>query len=106
MIGGIHAIQLDFIRKHAEAIMKASPVSYISNARLHGSLFDPEDISGLVSAVFSDFFVDHTEPLEALAWVQEELDWKLGELHDGHEFILIVEPRHRSRSRSRSASRP
>ena len=62
----------------------------------------PSDTSGLVSSVDSGFFVDHAEPLEALAWVRQEMVWPLGELADGHEFLLILEARHRSRSRSTS----
>lgn len=103
--GGINATHLDVIREHAEPIMNASPIAYIRNAQLAGSLFHPDD-TGLVSAVHTNFFVDHTEPLQALAWVQEELDWPLGNLLDGYEFLLILEGRRRHRSRSRSASGP
>ena len=95
-----------FIRDNAEAIMKASPIHYIKDATLRGSLFDREDASGAVSSVYTNFFVDHTEPLEALAWVREGLDWPLGELLDGHEFLLIIAVRRRDRSRSRSFPRP
>ena len=80
--------------------MEASPISYVKDAELRGSVFDPGDTSGLVSSVNSGFFVDHNEPLEALAWVRGEMEWPLGELFDGHEFLLIIEVRRRSRSRS------
>ena len=50
------------------------------------------------------FFVDHTEPLEALECVREVMDWPLGELADGHEFLLVLEARRRPRSKSRSKS--
>ena len=80
--------------------MEASPVRYVKDAKLHGSLFDPGDTSGLVSCVDTGFFVDHNEPLEALAWVREAMDWPLGELFDGHEFLLILEARRRFRSKS------
>jgi hypothetical protein len=63
-------------------------------------------MSGVVSSVYTKFFVDHTEPLEALAWVREGLEWPLGELFDGYEFLLMMEVRRRDRSRSRSVSRP
>lgn len=95
-----------FIRDNAEAIMEASPIGYVNKAELRGSLFDPEDTSGVVSSVDTRFFVDHTEPLKALAWAREGLDWPLGELLDGHEFLLIIPVRRRDRSRSRSSSRP
>lgn len=95
-----------FILDNAEAIMKASPIRYVKEAELHGSLFDREDTSGVISSVYTNFFVDHTEPLEALAWVREWLDWPLGELLDGYEFLLIMAVRRRNGSRSRSTSRP
>ncbi|KAK9482252.1 hypothetical protein V1527DRAFT_455218 [Lipomyces starkeyi] len=101
----INLVNLDFIRKYAEAVMKVSPISYVKDAKLRGSLFDPGDTSGRISCVDSNFFVDHAEPLEALAWVRQEFEWPLGELLEGNEFVIILEVRHRARSRSRSASR-
>lgn len=97
---------VSFIRDNAEAVMKASPISYVKDAELRGSLFDSKDMSGVISSVYTKFFVDHTEPLEALAWVREGLEWPLGELFDGYEFLLMMEVRRRDRSRSRFASRP
>jgi hypothetical protein len=86
--------------------MEASPISYVKDAKLRGSVFTPGDISGLVSSVDSGFFVDHNEPLEALASVQEDMEWPLGELFDGHEFLLILEARRRSRARFTSKPKP
>lgn len=106
MIGSINIVRLDFIKEHAEEIMKASPIRYVKDAKLRGSVFNPEDASGLVSSVDTGFWVDHTEPIEALAWARDIVDWPLGELHDGHEFLLVLEVRRRTRSRSRSTSRP
>lgn len=106
MIGSINTIRLDFIKEHAEEIMKASPIRYVKDAKLRGSVFNPEDASGLVSSVDTGFWVDHTEPIEALAWARDMVDWPLGELHDGHEFLLVLKVRRRTRSRSRSTSRP
>ncbi|KAF2105687.1 hypothetical protein BDV96DRAFT_534778 [Lophiotrema nucula] len=103
---GINTVQLDFIRKHAGAVVRASPISYVKDADLRGSLFDNEESDGVVSSVYTNFFVDHTKPLEALAWVQESLGWPLGELLDGHEFLFLLESRRRGRSRSRSNPRP
>lgn len=107
-IGGISTVAVDFIRDNAEAIMKTSPIGYVKDAQLRGSLFDREDTSGAVSSVYTHFFVNHTEPLEALAWVREGMEWPLGELLDGQEFLLMIPVRRRDRSRSRSrfSSRP
>lgn len=101
-------VDLNYIREHAGSIMAVSPVAYVKDARLRGSLFEHGNVSGLVSSVDSGFFVDHQEPLEALAWVQEAMDWPFGELHDGHEFIVLIESRRRARSTlqsSKSASK-
>ena len=81
--------------------MRASPISYVRGTKVCGSLFDPDDTSGMVSGVDTNFFVDHTEPLEALAWEREIMDWPLGELIGGHEFLFILEVRRRARPTSR-----
>ena len=94
-----------FIRENAQAIMKGSPIRYVKDAELRGSPFDPEDTSGVISSVYTKFFVDHTEPLEALSWVREGLDWPLGELLDGYEFLVMITVRRRDRSKFQSASR-
>ena len=104
LVGGINTVAVGFIHDNAEAIMKLSPISYIKDAELRGSLFDPEDTSGAISSVYTKFFVDHTEPFEALSWVRERRDWPLGELLDGHEFLFMVAD-HRRRSRSRFSPR-
>lgn len=80
--------------------MGCSPISYIKDAKLSGSLFNQEDTSGAVSSANTGFFVDHEEPLEALARVRESMNWPLGELIDGHEFLLILQVRRRVRSAS------
>lgn len=85
--------------------MKVSPVKYVRDAKLQGKLFNPEDTSGRICCVDSGFFVDHQEPLQALAFVRDAMEWPLGELFDGHEFLLILQTRRRSRSRSSSAPR-
>lgn len=70
------------MRKNASEVLSTSPVSYIHDAELRGTLFDASDVSGMVSAVNTNFFVDHTEPLE---W-----QWPLGKLSEGHEYLLIL----------------
>lgn len=70
IVGSVNTVRLDFIKEHAEEIMKASPIRYVKDAKLRGSLFNPEVASGLVSSVDTGFLVDHTEPLEALAWAR------------------------------------
>ncbi|KAI1739674.1 hypothetical protein F4680DRAFT_421165 [Xylaria scruposa] len=101
----IERSSLDFIAKNAGSIMKASPVLYIRDSRLRGALFDDKDSTGLVSGVDTEFLVDHDEPLEALNKVRELWDWPLGELPDGHEYLLIIQGKHR-RPSSGSLSGP
>ncbi|KAI2628520.1 hypothetical protein GGR54DRAFT_628424 [Hypoxylon sp. NC1633] len=93
--GSIEKVSLDFIASNAESIMKASPISYVRDAKLCGSIFDAKDSTGLVSGADSNFFIDHREPLEALRVVREVWNWPLGELLDGHEYVLIMQAIHR-----------
>ncbi len=79
IVGSISTVRLDFLKDYAESIMKASPIRYVKDAKLRGSLFNPEDTSGLVSSVNTGFWVDHTEPLQALAWARDTLPWPLGD---------------------------
>lgn len=78
--------------------MRNSPIDYIKSAKLHGSLFNlSDDVSdGTISCVDTNFYVDHTEPLKALERVRKHRKWPLGELLEGHEFLLILEAEHRS----------
>ena len=92
--GTTNPIQLDFIRKHLGSILRTSPIRYVREAKPRGSLFDAGDASGALSNVDSNFYVDHDEPLEVLVRVRESMDWPLGELLDGHEFVLLLKARH------------
>lgn len=58
--------------------------------QLHGSLFEVGCTSGAVSAVYTEFYVDHEEPLSALEVFKEQGKWFLGELLEGHEFLIIL----------------
>ncbi|KAK3687398.1 hypothetical protein B0T22DRAFT_534810 [Podospora appendiculata] len=95
---------LEFAREHAAAVMAASPITYVKDAEPRGLLFTAPSggADGLVSAVNSNFFVDHDEPLAALEWLTARGLWPLGELRDGHEFLLVFETSRRRRSRSQS----
>lgn len=74
--GGIERISIDFIQKYAKAILETSPISYIRDAKLTGSIFGQAS-AGMVSGVNTDFFVNHDEPLKALMRIREELSWPL-----------------------------
>lgn len=66
LLGGITSVPIGFIRDNANNVMKESPIEYVKNAELRGNLFDPNDTSGVISSVYTNFFVDHAEPLKAL----------------------------------------
>ena len=93
----------------AKEVMAGSPITYVKDARLCGNIFEPESpssgVNGPVSCVNTEFFVDHQEPLDALKWIQEDGGvWPLGDLPDGHEFLLAFESSSRRR-RSLSSRR-
>ncbi|KAI9812988.1 MAG: hypothetical protein M1832_006425 [Thelocarpon impressellum] len=97
---GSNNIDTAFIQDHGPAIMEASPIDYIVDAKPHGSFFDPKVNDGTISSVDTGFFVDHTEPLDALQEAREHMDWPLGDLVEGHEFLLVIEAPRRRRSKS------
>ncbi|KAJ8131581.1 hypothetical protein O1611_g2047 [Lasiodiplodia mahajangana] len=85
----IENVSLDFIVKSSNRIMKASPITYIRDAEPQGSIFNAQDSTGLVSGVDTKFLVDHDETLEVLNEVRKKRDWPLGELPEGHEYLLV-----------------
>lgn len=89
--GGIKEVNLDMVREHAAGIMAASPVTYVREAKLQGTLFGRDDAEGICCAD-TQFWVDHKEPLAALAAVKERgVAWPFGHLPDGCEFLGLVE---------------
>ena len=88
---------LNFIKEHAVTVMKRSPIRYIREAEVHGTLF--EDAGDNVSTIDTKFLVDHAEPEEALRLVKEVgREWHLGSLPEGHEFLVFIMPRYCRRS--------
>ncbi|KFG78567.1 hypothetical protein MANI_002995 [Metarhizium anisopliae] len=94
---GIEKVSLDFISENAAEVVKSSPIPYIRDAELCGSLFN--SAVNMVSGANTHFFVDHKEPLDTLRSVRRERQWPLGELQDGYEYLLIL-PSRPCRSRS------
>jgi hypothetical protein len=89
---GIEEVDLSIAKADATKTMYASPVEYVRTAKLRGSLFDDDTADGTVSCANTNFFVDHTEPLEALAAVHAKgVFWPFGELPEGHEFLVFVD---------------
>lgn len=83
-------IDLEFIKEHSKAITDGSPVRYVKEAMLHGSLWGEVD-DGSVSCANTEFYVSHKEPDDALKQIQESGEtWPLGALLEGHEFSVVV----------------
>lgn len=89
---GLDDVDLEITKKHAAAVMKSCPVGYVQSAELRGTLFGPSDNDdGALSCADTKFWVDHGEPLEALETIRSKgIVWPLGELPDGHEFVILV----------------
>ncbi|KAH9919406.1 uncharacterized protein B0H18DRAFT_636488 [Fomitopsis serialis] len=86
----IGALDLDFTRTHARDILARTPIYYLKGAALHGSLFGGDHPPGAVCSIFTQFHVDHEEPLGVLRTFQNANRWFLGELHEGYEFLVVV----------------
>lgn len=89
-VGTIEKVDLGFINETASKVLSTSPIPYIRDSKLCGTIFDALDASGMVSGVNTHFFVDHKEPLEALEVVKDQWEWPLGSLPEGHEYLLIL----------------
>ena len=84
--GGLENVDLSMAREYARDIMSTAPVPYVQSAILQGS------DNGSICSANTKFFVDHREPEEALAKIQEQGKiWPFGALLDGHEFLVLVE---------------
>lgn len=104
---GLDDVNLEMIRTHAHAILSSSPVGYVREAKPHGALFEQVQ-DGSVSSAFTNFYVDHAEPLAALDEVRcKGIPWPFGELPEGHEFLVLVkgkEPGRGNRGREQESS--
>jgi len=83
-------INTNFIAQHAKEIFDVTPIEYLKDIKLRGELFEDNCTSGAVSCVNTEFYVDHAEPLDALGVYKQTTGWCLGELPDGHEFLIIL----------------
>ena len=86
----VELIDTDFIIRNTAKILEATPIDYLKNVKLAGSLFDDSCTTGAVSCVFTEFYVNHDEPLAALEFFKTRRRWCLGELPEGHEYLIIL----------------
>jgi hypothetical protein len=90
---GLENTDLETTRKCAKDVMESCPVRYVREAKIRGSLCKNDMEDGSISCADTQFWVDHMEPLEALALIKEKrIIWPFGELPEGHEFLLLVKP--------------
>ncbi|EEU33995.1 uncharacterized protein NECHADRAFT_85402 [Fusarium vanettenii 77-13-4] len=80
---------LDFTRQHAQEVLKASPIDYVAAAVVKGSLFG-NDSTDLVSGADTQFFISHEEPDAAMNDALSQGRWPLGNLPEGHEYLLVL----------------
>lgn len=79
---------------HTGRIMESSPIAYVRNAKVRGSLFQDgrRDEEGAVSCADTKFLVDHSELQDALQLIEEKgLSWPFGALPEGHEFLYLLD---------------
>jgi hypothetical protein len=89
---GIEKVDLSIAKADATKTMDASPVEYVRTAKPRGSLFEDDISDGTISCADTNFFVDHTEPSEALAAVHTKgVSWPFGKLPEGYEFLVFVD---------------
>jgi hypothetical protein len=89
---GLDNVDLEMTKKYARDILQSAPVSYVKNAILRGSLFEEGVEDGTVSSAYTNFWVDHQEPFDALAVIRHRgINWPFGELLEGHEYLVVVD---------------
>lgn len=86
----MNEIDLAFIGANAPRVLASSTVGYIKTAELRGTAFGDARDPAVVSSVFTNFYVSHVEPLDILETYIARSNWSLGELLEGHEFLIIV----------------
>jgi hypothetical protein len=74
----------------SQEIFCVTPIEYLKNIKLHGSLFEDCSPDMIVSCADTQFYVNHDEPLKVLKVFMDSNYWCLGNLLDGHEFLIIV----------------
>jgi hypothetical protein len=84
----------DFIKAHVARIHTICNITYLADKPLVGSLFQeiPQvDETTPKALINSEFHIDHSEPLGALISLPLDVQWPLGPLLEGHEFIVVFE---------------
>jgi hypothetical protein len=86
----VDMINTNFILANTSNVLANTPIDYLKDVELAGSLFRDDCTNGAISCVYTHFFVDHREPLAALDVFKAKRRWCLGELPEGHEFLILL----------------
>ena len=84
----ISSFDLDFIKKYVRHAFTTCNIEYLIGKNLVGKLFGNES-DETVALVDSEFYIDHTKPVQALANLPSYIYWPLGKLLEGHEFVAL-----------------
>ena len=82
-------VDMDFICDNAAKILATSDVIYLKSVQLCGLIFEADCNTGAVLSVVTEFYVNHDEALKALDKFKVCGPWCLGDLPDGHEYLVI-----------------
>ena len=82
----------DFIKRHVARITNICNIKYLIDKPLVGTLFQqaPQLHEGQPRVqINTEFHTDHAEPLDALTKLPIDVEWPLGPLLEGHEYIVV-----------------
>jgi hypothetical protein len=80
---------LPFICENVAKVLVFSTINYLKTAELCDELFQENSDTSSISSVFTEFYVDHAEPLEASDKFKARGRWCLGELLEGHKYLAL-----------------
>ena len=86
----------DFIKRHVARITNICNIKYLIDKPLVGTLFQqaPQLHEGQPRVqINTEFHTDHAEPLDALTKLPIDVEWPLGPLLEGHEYIVVFRVR-------------
>ncbi|GJJ06789.1 hypothetical protein Clacol_000985 [Clathrus columnatus] len=86
-------LDLNYVQTNARKILQTSTANYLKDdSILRGRLFQADPVEGVVSSVFTSFYVDRKEPFATLRTWEDlhDMKWPLGDLLEGHEYFCVV----------------
>ena len=86
----VGSVDTKFIQDNTRKILAATPIPRLKKRPLHGSLFEDDCVTNAVSLINTQFYVNQSQALEALDNYKKEKQWCLGDLFEGHEYVLVL----------------